>query len=84
MIMADKNRPKTRKDRSWMQLWRIIAEKGFPELDDHRTISKRGRGFGKLQYMSISEQKKIFSSPFRKNTNETFEKSSRLYRILKE
>ena len=82
MIMTDKNRPKTRKDRIMDAALRIFAEKGF----QNATITEISKAAGVseatiYEYFGTKEDL-LFAIP-EKITNDTFEESSKVIPYIK-
>ena len=82
MIMADKSRPKTRKDRIMDAALRIFAEKGFQSATITEISKAAGVSEATIYEYFGTKEDLLFAIP-EKISNETFEKSSKVIPYIK-
>ena len=82
MIMADKNRPKTRKDRIMDAALRIFAEKGFQIATITEISKEAGVSEATIYEYFGTKEDLLFAIP-EKISNETFEKSTKVIPYIK-
>ena len=82
MIMADKSRPKTRKDRIMDAALRIFAEKGFQNATITEISKEAGVSEATIYEYFGTKEDILFAIP-EKISNETFEKSTKVIPYIK-
>jgi TetR/AcrR family fatty acid metabolism transcriptional regulator len=82
MIMADKSRPKTRKDRIMDAALRIFAEKGFQNATITEISKEAGVSEATIYEYFGTKEDLLFAIP-EKISNETFEKSTKVIPYIK-
>ena len=82
MIMTDKSRPKTRKDRIMDAALRIFAEKGFQIATITEISKEAGVSEATIYEYFGTKEDLLFAIP-EKISNETFEKSSKVIPYIK-
>jgi TetR/AcrR family fatty acid metabolism transcriptional regulator len=82
MIMADKGRPKTRKDRIMDAALRIFAEKGFQNATITEISKEAGVSEATIYEYFGTKEDLLFAIP-EKISNETFEKSTKVIPYIK-
>jgi TetR/AcrR family fatty acid metabolism transcriptional regulator len=82
MIMADKSRPKTRKDRIMDAALRIFAEKGFQIATITEISKEAGVSEATIYEYFGTKEDLLFAIP-EKISNETFEKSTKVIPYIK-
>ena len=83
MIMADKSRPKTRKDRIMDAALRIFAEKGFQNATITEISKEAGVSEATIYEYFGTKEDLLFAIP-EKISNETFEKSTKVIPYIKD
>ena len=83
MIMADKSRPKTRKDRIMDAALRIFAEKGFQNATITEISKQAGVSEATIYEYFGTKEDLLFAIP-EKISNETFEKSTKVIPYIKD